>query len=144
MKQLKDFLKVVEDHNKGELFEMVHGLSVRILSALTELGDKEEAVKWYCTFILTTLAADGRLADEEFLTVEPMFDAFFGNSFDYKTCKQLVKQVDDKSVVAAVVSVLNRMPSEIQSDMILAAIILCAIDGKISAKEQAYIQKLLD
>ena len=143
MKGFNDFLKVIEKEDKGDLFQMVHGLSARILPALVELGGKEDTLKLYCSFILATLAADGRLAEEEFLTIEPMFRAFFGDQFDYEDCRKMIKGMDDSAVVNALLVVFNRLPEEVRGDMILVAFILCAVDGKVSHKERVYLEKLL-
>ena len=143
MNKFKDFLKIIEKEDKGEQFQMVHGLSGRILPALAELGGGNEAVRLFCTFLFTTMAADGRLAEAEFLTAAPLFHAFFGEDFDYDICREYVMDAKNEDVTTAVITLLHRLPAELQGDMILVAFILCAVDGKVSRKEKAYLKKLL-
>ncbi len=145
MKELKEMLKTVEKTDKGDLFLSIHAMSAKILNALNEaVEDPAVAVNMYCSYLLTVLAADGRLADEEFLTVEPLFKAFFGDDFDYEACKVMVKEADNKNVLSFMVKLVHSLPDEIAADLVFVTVAICAIDGKVSHKEKALIEKLVD
>ena len=38
---------------------------------------------------------------------------------------------------------LGMLSEELQSDVVLLALLICAVDGKVGAKEKKYIKKLI-
>ena len=145
MKDLNTLFKKVEKLPKEELFIAVQKSSMDIIPALQAIsGKNEDSVMIYCLYLHAVLAADGRLADEEFATVAPLLSAVFGESFDYDACKAQVKKfADNKEIKAQMVELIRRLPEEIAQEMIFVAISICAIDGKVSKPERAFIEDLL-
>ena len=145
MKDLNALFKKVEKMPKEELFMAVQESSMDIIPALQGVsGKNEESVMMYCVFLHAVLAADGRLADEEFATVAPLMSAVFGNTFDYDACRAQVKKfADNKQIKAEMVDLINRLPEEIAKEMIFVAIAICAIDGKVSKPERDFIEDML-
>lgn len=144
MSDFNDFLNKVVGTPRDVLVSMVYDLSLKCIPALSKVVDDDaNGVLIFTNFLMTALAADGRLADEEFTTVEPFFKALLGDEFDYKQCKKLIKNSDDKKIVDLTVKLVHSLPDELAKDLILLAIIICAVDGEVSKKERVYIERLL-
>ena len=123
--------------------------SLKILPALAVIEqDGVDAVVEYTTFILGAIAADGKLSQEEYLLCEPLLKAFFGDSINYDVCSALVSVFRSetrtlKSVVDKMVDILGLLSEDLESDVILVCMMICAIDGKISLKEKQWIMQLI-
>jgi len=145
MKELNSLFKKVEKMPKEELFIAVQESSLDIIPALQAIsGQDKDSVMIYCLFLHTVLAADGRLADEEYATIAPLCKAMFGDSFDYDACKEQVKKfVNNREIKNKMVELIRRLPEEIAKEMIFVTIAICAIDGKVSKPEREFIEDLM-
>lgn len=119
---------------------------VPALSAITE--DGASGVMLFATFLVGAVVSDGELSVEEFALTYPLFELFFGEDIGYDECdyivrnmrresKQLARYVDD------MVDVFGQLSETLKEDLVLVCLMICAIDGKISAKEKRWIKKLL-
>ena len=145
MRDLNKLLKTVQKMPKEQLFVFVQETSLEIIPALQALsGETNDSVMVYCLFLHGVLAADGRLADEEYVTIEPLCKALFGDSFDYASCKTKVENMAyDDSLFDQMVQLVKVLPEEVATNLILVTIAICAIDGKISKPEKALIERLI-
>ena len=119
-----------------------------ILPALHAVtGDAVSGVGAFATFIMGAIAADGRLAEEEYAICEPALKLFFGDEVDYETCRQTVRRLSSatrelKKCVDDMVDVLGGLSDGLKGDIILVCLMICAVDGKVSRKEKRWIKQL--
>ncbi len=111
-------------------------------------GSEEEGASLFATFILGAVAADGKLSEEEYALVYPMFHAFFGEEADYEACKKAVRSMraekkDLKETVDAIVDLMGLLSEELKDEIVLVCLMICAIDGKVSLSEKNWIKKLV-
>lgn len=124
--------------------KMINSVSYDIINRVVDLSDTAAGgVALYCTFLLAALGADGKLADQEFAAVEPLFDVLFGEQFDYKDCLEMMRDYDDEQSRATAAEIVKNMPAEIADDMFLVAALLSAADGEVSEEEKAFLRSLL-
>ncbi len=119
---------------------------VPALSVITQ--DGLGGLTIFSTFIFGAIAADGRLSEEEYELVSPLLHAFFGDSIDYEACKKRVKSLRSetkelKRGVDDMADVLGLLSDDLKNDLILVCLMICAIDGKVSAKEKQWIKQLI-
>lgn len=128
---------------------MISERSARILPALASLyGSAESAVDVYATFLMGSVCADGKLNEDEYLLMLPAMKECFGENFDYVDAKALLKKYQSESkelkkLVNDMVDVFGLVSEELKADIVVVSLLICAIDGKISAKEKRYIRQLI-
>lgn len=123
--------------------------SVKIIPALIGVTeDGLDGLSVFATFILGAIAADGKLSEEEYALCYPLLHAFFGEEIDYDSCKRLARALklgsrELKKEVDAMIDILGLVSEQLKEDIIIVCMMICAIDGKISASEKAWIKKLI-
>lgn len=116
------------------------------LGAITE--DGLSGVQIFNTFILGAMAADGKLSEEEYLLCYPLIKVFFGDELTYEDCAAVFRKLKKdhrelKKSVDEMVDVLGLVSEDLKDDIILVCLAICAIDGKVSLSEKAWIKKLI-
>ena len=123
--------------------------SMKILPALKEImEDGLTGAAVYATFIIGSVVADGKLSEEEYLLIYPLLHDFFGDEVNYEDCKKAVRKMKPESrelkdAVDEMVDVLGRLSEDLKNDIITVCLLICSIDGKVSAKEKAWIKQLI-
>ena len=123
--------------------------ALKLIPALTLITeDGLSGIAVFSTFILGAVAADGKLAEEEYLLISPQLRAFFGTSIDYEDCKKLLRQLKPESkqlkkAADEMVDILGLLSDELKNDLILVCLMICAIDGNVSRKEKQWIKQLI-
>ena len=112
------------------------------------LIDGIDPVETLASFIVGSVAADGKLHEKEYLLIYPALVKVFGQDFDYERVKKAFE--NDKEGIketAKYTKQLVRVLEFVDEDLYEYVIILClcivTIDGKISLKEKNYIKKLI-
>ncbi len=116
------------------------------LSALT--NDGIDGVTLFATFILGAIVADNNLSKAEYAITLPLFKVFFGENINYESCGQNVKKMRSENkeltkLTDAMVDMIGELSEDLKADIILICLMICAIDGKVSAKEKRWIKKLI-
>lgn len=120
---------------------------IKALSLITKSGI--DGLTIYFNFILCSVAADGKLAPEEYAIMKPMFDSLAGKEVSYEEAVQIFKAAglnkakDYKDTVDLMVDVLGEVSLDLKRDIILVCLMICAVDGKISLKERRWIKQLI-
>ncbi len=98
-------------------------------------------------FILGAVVADGKLSEEEYALLYPELKKFFGDNIDYEYCRKMfgrykteAKQLQE--TVKQMIEFMGHLSQELKDDIIIVCLMICAIDGKVSAKEKAWIRQL--
>ncbi len=78
-----------------------------------------------------------------------MLYTFFGDSVDYEDCKKIAKEFKQegkelKQYIDYIVDIFGLISDELKEDIITVCLLICAIDGNISAKEKNWIKQLID
>lgn len=123
--------------------------SQRILPALSAVTqDGESGVEIFMTFILGAIAADNRLAEEEYALIYPLLHAFFGENVNYEDAKKAFSKMKPehkkiKNITDEMVDMLGLLSTDLKKDIVLVCMLICAVDGKISLKEKNWIHQLI-
>lgn len=123
--------------------------SQRILPALSAVTqDGESGVEIFMTFIIGAIAADNRLAEEEYALIYPLLHAFFGESVNYEDAKKAFNKMkpehkEIKNITDEMVDMLGLLSTDLKKDIVLVCMLICAVDGKISLKEKNWIRQLI-
>lgn len=142
-------IAVLESMPPEERAEALREKAKTLLPALEKrTGSPEKARELYCTFVLGALLADGRLADEEYPLIKPMLQSFLGEETDIDTCRARLSAAAEKTELLKenadlLIDALGESDPALRNDCVLTSLILCSVDGKVSAEEQAYIAQLL-
>ena len=119
---------------------------VAALSAITKNG--HDGVRIFQSFILCSIAADGRLDRAEYELIKQSFSAVAGEEVSYEDAVAMFRDMgldrakDFKNVVDEMVDILGMISLDLKSDIILVCMLVCAVDGKISSKEKKWIKQL--
>ena len=124
-------------------------LGAKVKPALNVLADDPAEVNgMLAMFMMASVYADGKLDEAEYEMILPMLKAFFGDSLDYETTKQAVKafKPEGKQLMALVddiVDMIGQLSEDLKDDLIMICLLICAVDGKVTAKEKKYIKQLI-
>lgn len=149
---MNDFNKLVKEFEEIDPITYSNVLaekSMKILPVLVNFSaDGLSGVSLFSSFIFAAVASDGKLSDEEYDLLYPMLHAFLGDELDYDSCvkafKGLKKEGKElKKIVDDMVDLIGLFSEELKADIIVVCMLICAIDGKISAKEKAWIKQLI-
>lgn len=149
---MNDFDKLVKEFEEIDPITYADILvekSKRILPVLVNFSaDGLTGVSIFSSFIFAAVASDGKLSEEEYALLYPALHAFLGDNLDYDSCVKTFKELrkegkELKRVVDDMVDLLGLFSEDIKADIIVVCMLICAIDGKISFKEKAWIKQLI-
>lgn len=134
-----------------EKVEMINDISAEIIPALADITqDGMGAVSAYTDFILCAVAADGKLAKEEYQLIKPLFDAAAEKDVSYDEALAIFKSsgydnpAEYKKTVDLMVDLVGTVSDELKDSIITLCILICAVDGEISEEEKKWIVQLAD
>ncbi|MCQ2078809.1 MAG: pyridoxamine 5'-phosphate oxidase family protein [archaeon] len=131
--------------------EAINSLTKDVLIGLAGITeDGASAVSIYTDFIMCAVAADGKLAEEEFLLIKPLFDAAAEKDVSYEEAVAIFRNsgLDDsanyKKTVDLMVDLIGEVSEELKNSIVTLCFLICAIDGEVSAEEKDWIRQLVD
>ena len=149
MTEFYELCKEAEDIDFETRCAILRGKSEELLPLLTEKSvDGESGEDILSTFLISAMAADGRLSLEEYELLHPLLSSFLGEKMNYKDAKKAVgsmrKEVREmKKISEKMIEVLSEFSDELRKEIVLVILMICASDGKVSLSEKLWIQKLL-
>lgn len=149
MKDFNELCRSVEELSPLEYAAVLGRTSLKIMPAIRAFSeDGRTCAEVLAAFVIASVYADGKLDESEYLLMAPLLKAFFGEDFDFEDAKKLAKEwrKEGKAVkkeVDYLVDFLGTLSEELKGDIILACLLMCAVDGKVSLKEKAYIRQLM-
>lgn len=149
MKEFNALCKEFERLDAASYMALLTEKSAELIPALQDLTDDgEKGLALFASFILGAIAADGKLSEEEYLLCYPLLHAFFGDGVNYDDCKKIAKQFKPESkafidFLDEILDLLGLLSDDLKDDIVLVCLMICAIDGKVSAKEKDWIKKLV-
>ena len=149
MKDFNELCRSVEELRPLEYAAVGGRTSLKIMPAIRAFSeDGRTCAEVLAAFVIASVYADGKLDESEYLLMAPLLKAFFGEDFDFEDAKKLAKEwrKEGKAVkkeVDYLVDFLGTLSEELKGDIIFACLLMCAVDGKVSLKEKAYIRQLM-
>lgn len=147
-----EYAKVLKDYENLGAIErgvMLTEKSVSILARLAALDiDGIAPVETLASFIIGSVAADGKLHEKEYLLIYPALVKVFGQDFDYETIKKGFETDKEgrrliEKYTKELIRVLGSVDETLYEDVIILCLCIVTIDGKISLREKNYIRKLI-
>ena len=130
---------------------MISDLSQEIIPALNDITeDGKSGIEIYVDFILAAVAADGKLAEEEYAIIKPLFDAAAEKDTTYDEAVAIFKNsgldnpTQAKKVVDLMVDMIGLVDEKLKYDIVTLCFLICAIDGDVSKEEKDWIKALVD
>ena len=150
MFEFNKLCKMIEEMDAKTFLALITEKSVGIVSALTAITrDGLDGLQIYMNFILCSIAADGKLAEEDYMVLRPGFEVLAGRPVSYEDAVAIFKAAgldkskDYKRVVDEMVDILGMVSLDLKRDIILVCLMVCSVDGKISHKEKKWIKQLI-
>lgn len=149
MKDFDRLCKTAEELDPVEYGAIIIEKTAKIIPALNAITqDPLHTQAMLASFMIASVYADGKLDEAEYQMMLPMLRLFFGNDFDFKDARAIVKAFrpegkELKEVVDFVVDLIGEADEELKDDIIIVCLLICAVDGKISRKEKNYIKQLI-
>lgn len=149
---MKDFdllCKEVEEMNVIEYNVLLRSLGARVKPALYLLTDDPAEVNgMLAMFMIASVYADGKLDEAEYEMILPMLKSFFGEEVDFAEAKEMVKAFKPEGkelmkLMDNIVDLLGLLSDDLKDDLIMICLLICAVDGKVTAKEKRYIKQLI-
>ena len=125
--------------------------SMRVIPSLVDItADGLDGVAIYTDFVLCSVAADGKLTEEEYLLIKPILDLTlemdtgYGDAQKFFYDNGLGKPDGYKKSMDAIVDLLGLISPDLKDDIILVCMLVCAVDGELTKEERAWIQTLIE
>lgn len=122
--------------------------SVKIMAKLHLLDIEDiDPVETLVGFIIGSVAADGKINEQEYLLIYPALVQAFGRDFDFASVKEgFKKDTAGRKAIADytenMLAILDLLDEDLKNDVITLCLCVTAIDGKVSQKEKKYIKRL--
>ena len=147
-----EFEKVCREVEKMDVLTYTAELaevSQHVIEGLENIElDGIEAMAVYAGLIFGAVVSDGKLDEAEFVLIKPMLDVAVGYDFSFEEAKALLKYFkkdskEYKQYVDAVVDLFGEIDDDLKTDIVTVCLLICGIDGKISAKEKRWLKQLI-
>lgn len=98
-------------------------------------------------FMIGSVAADGKINEEEYLLIYPALVKTFGDDFNFATIKESFRRDKDvKRLIAdyteKMLSIFSFLDEELKWDVVTLCLCVTSIDGRITLREKRYIRCL--
>lgn len=149
MKTFDSICKHFENLERPTYSEILKESSKKVLPKLALISNgPQNGLETFLTFILASIAADNRLSEQEYELLYPLLHTFFGDSVNYDKAKKAFKkmrpeQEELKQVVKEMVTVIGMLSEDLKKEVVLVCLLICAVDGKVSLKEKAWLSQLM-
>lgn len=122
--------------------------SMNILPVLEAIAPGEVALQSFRSFLISAAIADGKLDEAEFALLRPGLCKLFNQELTYEDAKLYTKElIKERKLLAQSVDFMTDMigsvDESVKESIILASLMVCSVDGKVSAKEKKYIKQLI-
>ncbi len=143
--------KKLEQMDPETFTQLFNELSVDVISNLTELSaNGKDGLSAYIEFLLASVAADGKMTEEEFVLLKPLFDRVEGKDLTYAEGVEVFKKMGlekpeaYKNVVDTMVDIIGLVSEDLKDKIVMLCLLVCAIDGEVSDEEKKWIRQLVE
>ncbi len=151
MSKFDDFCAKMAAMPYEDKVALINDYSRQIIPALDLISeDGENGVSIYTDFILCAIAADGKLAKEEYELMKPLFDAAADKDVSYDEAVAIFKNsgLDNpekyKRTVDLMLDLIGLVSENLKSAIVAVCLLICSIDGEVSKEEKDWIKQLVD
>lgn len=146
-----EFAKLCHEYENLSALErgaILTGKSVKILAKLRLLElPGVDPVPTLAGFILGSVAADGRINEQEYLLIYPALIHVFGEDFDFESVKRSFREDKEgraaaKRYTEEMTALLSLADESLREDIVGLCLCVVTVDGKISLRERNYIRRL--
>lgn len=150
---MKNFYEICKKVGKIDVLlynDILIEKSLTILPILNEITeDNITASSIFATFIMGSIVVDEKINEEEYILLYPMLYTFFGDTVDYEKCKKVANKLKKeekelKKYVTYMRYILGKFSNELKEDVVTVCLLICAIDGNISAKEKNWVKQIVN
>ncbi len=148
MSDLKTLLRQVEDMPTSAILKGIMDHTKPVLEGLESVGI-DEPVKMYLTLVISMIAVDGKLAENEYQVLSPMVEAVIGRKMTYAEAKDFVfkgSSFNDKELRANITNVVNMVYNRDQRvfmEIMILLIYISGVDGDICRRERKFLEQLM-
>ena len=150
MFEFQKLCKEVKNMDPALYVGLITEKSIKITAALSVITQNGlDGVMIFNTFVLCSIAADGKLDKSEYEVMKPAFSVLAGKEVTYEEAVQMFKDAglnkpkDFKDLVNDMVDVIGLVSEKLREDIILVCLMVCAVDGKINLRERKWIKQLM-
>lgn len=143
--------EVLETMDPEMFNQIINEKSVSIVEGMAGiLEDDFDIITTYVDFLLCAAAADGKLAEEEYILLKPTLDFILEKDVGYGDAQKIFydarldKPEEFKKSIDAMVDLIGMLSPGLKDDIILVCMMVCAVDGRISYKEREWIRRLIE
>lgn len=151
MSSFEALCSVLEEMDPETYNDLIAKKTVDIITSLSDVTfEGVDGVALYCDFVLCSVAADGVLTEEEFILAKPVLDLIleadigYEDALEYFNYTGLDSPEGYKETMDNIVDMLGEVSPELKDDIILVCMMVCAVDGRISEEEKAWIRQLIE
>lgn len=151
MSTFNDLCTIMESLDPSTFGQIMAEKSADVLTGLAGITcDGMDALAIYTDLVLCAVAADGKLAEEEYYLIKPILDILADDDVSFEDAKAIFvaagldKPKEYKAAMNKTVDLLGLVSPELKDDIILVCMMICSVDGKVCAKEKRWIKKLID
>ena len=111
--------------------------------------DEFNGVQIFSCFIIETVMSEGKLGKKEYELIKPVICTIHGSKVSHKEAEEIFEAIkkdfkNERYVVDLMKEVMNKVSEDTQNDIIQITMMICAVDGKISYKEQNWVKQLIE
>ncbi len=150
MSAFDELCREFEQMPPEEYKQTLSDISGDLMPVLEDFSEEERnGREIFEKFLLASVVADGRLSEEEYELALPLFTEFFGMEADYEACCEFIRasrrdNANLKLYTNYMTDLFGAIDDYAKDDIITVCLLICAVDGKVSAKEKRWIRKLMD
>ncbi len=148
--KFKEIFKLYEDMDPEDYTRVLESKRDIIIHYINDYkNDPDDGEDAFLRLVFAALAVDGKISQDEYEKCYPLLKTFYGTHFRYNEKVESVREyikngLDYDAIKDGVTNLLVNLPEEIRGDLIIVALIICSVDGKISLREKKWIEDLYD
>lgn len=149
---MSDYDKIFEKVNSMPPEERSSHFCEESLGVLNSLNhftiDMNESCSIFMNYMFVCAAIDGKFHVKEFELLKPLINMVVGKESTYDIAAKMYREIisadnGGKKAVREMIELLDEVKSELSSNMIELAYILCASDGRVCFREKKFIKQLI-
>lgn len=150
MKTFDELCKMLEETDPAAYGDILKEKADVLIPALREItGTEMNAMNIFASFVMGGILADGRLTEGEYDLCVPMLRKFLGDDVDYESCAEAARMLKPaagamKESVKKITDLLGMLDEQLREDAVIVCMMICAVDGKISAAEKKWLKTIVE
>lgn len=143
--EMCDLLERTDNEQYTTLMNDVMGRLAPAMSQIEICG--MNGLNWLVNFIVASAYADGSVDEYEYRLTAEILKALGAKQEYIDGAHKMIDSMPDveqfKKTIDLAVDRLGELSPELKNDIVLLCLLVCAVDGKITPSEKAYIGQLI-